>query len=209
MKKAGSAIVIILSLVAITVIVVSVLNVRAPASVDPTPTAVPSATVPVFLTTTLSSTPDPCAPENIEATIVEFDKLSREFSDTFILAQNTPAVQLSPVISKLQQLRRSAEDFKVPGCLSTLKEHQLGFMNTAIATSLLLYSSFAGEATQTMTKDQMSKIVLQVNQYMRQASDYGNKYTIEMARLLGITLTPSYTPEPTSLSTPSVTAAVH
>ncbi len=193
MKKTGSTTaVIILSALGIIVIVGSLLNLRTPSPATPTATAT------VFLTATSSQTPDPCAPEHIEATIVEFDKLSREFSDVFVLAQNTQAAQLAPLISKMQEIRRKAEIFAIPGCLSVLQEYQLGFMNTAIATSLLLYSSFPDNTTPTVTKEQIQKIVIQVNQNMAQANDYGNKYTAEMARLLGITLTPSSTSAPSS-----------
>ncbi|RPJ27308.1 MAG: hypothetical protein EHM33_08540 [Chloroflexi bacterium] len=204
MKKTGTtAIVIILSIVAIVVIVVSLLNTRPPAEVAPTPTSTGTATP--ILTPTLTHTPDPCAPENIEAAIIEFDKLSREFSDTFVLAQNTAAAQLSPVIIKMQEIRRHAEDFMVPACLSTLKEYQLGFMNTAIEASLLLYSSFSGDPNQSLTQAQVNDIVAQVNQRMAETSEYGNKYTAEMGNLLGVTLTappPTLEPEDLSTSTP-------
>jgi hypothetical protein len=204
MKKTGStAIVIVLSIVAIVVIVVSLLNMRAPAEEHPAPTG----TATVVQTPTLTQTPDPCAPQNMASTIMEFDKLSREFSDTFVLAQNTAAVQLSPVISEMQEIRRRAEDFRVPPCLATLKEYQLGFMNTAIDTSLLLFSSFTGDPNQTITQEQVNAIVAQVNQLMTQTSQYGNQYTIEMARLLGVTLTPSRTPRPEAVPTEVGTTA--
>ena len=204
MKKTRTAAigVIILSIVAIIVIVVSLLNVRtAPVASDPTlantNTALPTSTA------TITSTPDPCAPENIRATIMELDKVSRQFSDTFVLAQNTPAAQLSPTVSEMQAIRRSAEDFVIPSCLSTLKDYQLGFMNTAINVSLLLYSSFSGDPNQTLTQEQVNSVVTQVNQLMTEATDYSNKYTIEMASLLGITLTPS--PSKTQAESTSVT----
>ncbi len=200
MKKIGAT-VMILSIAAIVVIVVSLLNIRPPAPAAPTITSTWTAT-PV-LTPTLTRTPNPCAPENIDATIIEFDKLSREFSDTFVLAQKTAAAQLSPIIIKMQEVRRHAEDFAVPACLVTLKDYQLGFMNSAINTSLLLYSSFPGDSNQSLSKEQINKIVAQVNEGMTQTSDYGTKYTAEMGRLLGVTLTPSPTLEQQS---PSATA---
>ncbi|MGB8984749.1 MAG: hypothetical protein WCC12_22980 [Anaerolineales bacterium] len=184
--------VIILSVVAIAASLLS--SCTPTATLPPAETDVPTAVLP-------TTTPDPCAPENIESTIVEFDKLSREFSDSFVLAQNTPAAQLSPTIAAMQNIRRRAEDFTVPSCLFKLKEYQLGFMNTAINTSLLLYSSFSGDPSQTLNQEQVNTIVGQVNQLMAQANDFGNKYTTEMARLMGITLTPPPTMDPNILLT--------
>lgn len=188
--------IMILSIVIVLVLVVSLLNACVPAAPAPIPTTMN--TEAILSTATITDTPDPCARENIQATIVEFDKVSREFSDVFVLAQNTPAAQLSPTISDMQKIRRSAEDVQVPLCLAALKEYQLDFMNTAIDVSLLLYSSFSVDPSKTLTQEQINNIVAQVNQRMNQASDYSKKYTIEMARLLGVTLTPSPTaPEPT------------
>src|SRR6266540_2455166 len=98
--------VIVLSIVAIIVIVISLLNVAPQAEPSLTPTSTEVATS----TPTITPTADPCAPENLRDTIMEFDKISREFSDTFVLAQNTAAAQLSPTIIELQRIRRSAED---------------------------------------------------------------------------------------------------
>ena len=153
---------------------------------------------------TITNTPDACAQENLQATVNDFDKISREFDDAFVLAQNTPAAQLADIIAEMQRVRRNAQDFPAPICLATLKEYQLGFMNAAIEASLTLYSSFADASNKAMTQDQVNAIVAQVNQAMAQAVDYGNKYTIEMARLLGVTLTPS--PTMPSETTPSPAA---
>ncbi|RPI92606.1 MAG: hypothetical protein EHM40_02255 [Chloroflexi bacterium] len=207
MKKTGLAAagIIILSLVAILVIVVSLLNAAPPAL--PAPAINHTQTKAITLTPTLTATPDPCSVENFQGTLMAFDQVSREFSDAFVLAQNTPAARLSTVIPDMQKIRRRAEDFAVPPCLTTLKEHQLGFMNTAIDVSLLLYSSFSGDPNQTLTQEQVNGVVAQVNQLMTQASDYARQYQTEMARLLGVTLTPSpSTPEPDDASTPVETS---
>lgn len=174
--------VIALSILGIVVIVASLLNIRPP-GLPPTPTTTPS------------PTPDPCGPGNIERTIMEFDKLSREFNDAFVLAQNTPAVQLAPGITEMQRIRRSAEDYSVPTCLEDLKNYQLGFMNTAIGATMVLFSSFSGDASQAMTQEQVESIIKLVNQRMYEASQFSVQYTTEMAGLLGVTLTPFPTPE--------------
>jgi hypothetical protein len=191
--------VIALSLVAITVILVSLLNVAPPPA--PLPTMTETQTAPP--TSTITPTPDHCATENLQATLLPFDQISREFSDTFVLAQNTPAAQLSPMISELQKIRRRAQDYFVPPCLSALKKYQINFMNTAIDVSLLLYSSFPGEPNDSLTQEQVDTIVAQVNQLMIELSDHGQQYAIEMARLLGVTVTPSPpTLEPRDTATP-------
>jgi len=108
-------------------------------------------------------------------------------------------MSISHGVVRRGEIRRSAEDFTVPACLNTLKEYQLGFMNTALNTSLLLYSSFA--ADKNLTNEQANAIFTQVNQQMAQTNEFGNQYTIEMARLLGVTLQAPPTLEPTAVGT--------
>ena len=176
---------------AFTVIVVIVLVATfALSAVTPqTATATTTATSPP----TITSTPDLCGEKNISDTVTRFDALSREFNDAFVLAQNTQAAQLSPVITDMQRIRRNAQDYNAPSCLDTLKQDQLGFMNAAIDASLALFSTFGGNASNSLTQDQMQQVVLAVNQRLNDARQYSSQYTLEMARLLGVTLTPSPT----------------
>ena len=152
-------------------------------------------------TSTSTNTPDPCSTERIGDTVSRFDRLSREFNDAFVLAQNTPAAQLSTNITELQRIRRAAEDFVVPGCLDELKRLQLGFMNSAIDATITLYSNFSGDPNQQVTEEQVKTAVLAVNQSMTAAQEYSFMYTVEMGRLLGITLTPSPTIPPSGTET--------
>jgi hypothetical protein len=156
-----------------------------------------------------TATPDPCAQQNIQSTLIEFDKLSREFSDSFALAQNTGAAQLAPIISELQRIRREAEDYVIPPCLTKLKEYQLGFMYSSIDAFMMMYSNFANVAMQDLSNPNYKPVIDLVNQRLAQANDYRNKYQIEGARLLGITLPaptatviPSETPTPAPSATP-------
>ncbi|HEX2696615.1 MAG TPA: hypothetical protein VHM28_02835, partial [Anaerolineales bacterium] len=156
----------------------------------------PAESVPTATSTllpTITYTPDPCAQANIQGTVNDFDKLSREFNDAFEIAKITPAYQLTPIISELQRIRRAAEDYVVPSCLKTLKQHQLDFMNTAINITFVLYQASGGSPNTTLTQDQTKALAAQVNQLLGRAIDDGNNYTIEMAHLLGVTLTPSPT----------------
>ena len=181
--------IIIFSLLAITVLVFSLLNTRPAAPVTPTP-GPPTATF----------TPDPCSEANLEATIRDFDKLSRQFSDRFVLAQNTPAAQLADIITEMQDIRRSAEDYAIPLCLNTLKNHQLAFMTAAIDATLSLYSSFSGDQARNMTQEQVQTVIGYVQQRIADAGAISEQYTAEMARLLGIPL-----PTPTAWLIPDLT----
>src|SRR5512135_2847227 len=149
MKRGGYAAILV---ILFTIIVIVVLIASFALSTQPPKVATPTSTR--FLTATPvtpTSTADPCEAKDMMATVTDFDKLSREFNDAFVLAQNTPAAQLSPVITDMQRIRREAQDYAAPSCLSLLKQHQLNFMNAAIDAALSLYSAFGGNQTSNMT----------------------------------------------------------
>jgi hypothetical protein len=99
----------------------------------------------------------------------------REFDDTSQLASSLPAQQLPEVISNMQRIRRTAEDLPIPNCLTTLKSHQLNHMNVMIQTLL----AFVGGANpETLTNG------------LANARQEYDRYSIELVRLLGITLAP-------------------
>ena len=125
-------------------------------------------------TVSATQTPDPCAEANLPAEVEKVHKITREFDDYATLASNTPQSQLVQVIPELQRVLRDAEDQAVPACLSDLKTLQLKHMNTVVQTLLLFVSS--GD-------------VNTVAQGIAQARALHTQYDIEMARLLGITLT--------------------
>ena len=177
---------IVISVIAMIVVVGSLFGAQAVKA----PITSTASNTPIPPTSTSTSTPDACALEYISATIARFDRLSREFSDAFLLVQNTPAAQLAPGISELQRIRRDAQDFAIPACLGDLKEYQLGFMNVAIDAAVILYSNFSGDPNKTMTQEQVDLAINIVNQRMVEANQLSTQYTVEMARLLGITLTP-------------------
>lgn len=122
------------------------------------------------------STPDPCAPENIKASVQEVHKFMREFDDASTLAASRPREELADSIANLQRIRRDAEDQSTPGCLSTLKTYEVSHMNTVINTLI----AFMGGA------DQSS-----VDQGIALARQQHDQYTLELARLLGITMVPA------------------
>jgi hypothetical protein len=99
----------------------------------------------------------------------------REFDDASQLASNLPAQQLPETISNMQRIRRAAEDLQTPDCLSTLKTHQLNHMNVMIQT---LLAFVGGSDQETLTNG------------LANARQEYNLYSLEIARLLGITLAP-------------------
>jgi len=129
----------------------------------------------------LTATPDPCTSANLPATVQDINGLMREFDDASQLAANLPVQQLPDVISNMQRIRRAAEDLQVPACLSTLKDHQLNHMNIMIQTLL----GFVGGANQETLTNGLAKA--------RQEHDL---YSLEIIRLLGLTITPITTTPP-------------
>lgn len=127
----------------------------------------------VPLTTSLEE--DPCSPQNLPVTVQPLNDLMREFEDASQLASNSAAQQLTQVISDLQRIRRSAEDVQIPTCLTTLKTHQLNHMNLMIQTLL----AFVGGASQEELTNGLERA--------RQEHDL---YSLEIVRLLGVTLAP-------------------
>ncbi len=132
-----------------------------------------------------TATPDPCAKENIEVEVTKVHKFMREFDDASILAANMPREQLGTAIAGLQKIRRDAEDQLVPSCLFTLKTYQIAHMNTVINTLI----AFLGGSDQAI-----------IDQGIAIARQQHDQYTLELARVLGITVIPEsdlYTPTAT------------
>jgi len=127
----------------------------------------------VPLTTSLEE--DSCSPQNLPVTVQPLNDLMREFEGASQLASNSAAQQLPQVISDLQRIRRSAEDVQIPACLTTLKTHQLNHMNLMIQTLL----AFVGGATQE-----------ELTNGLEMARQEHDLYSLEIVRLLGVTLAP-------------------
>ena len=132
----------------------------------------------------LTSTPDPCTAENLAESIKNVNGLQREFDDASQLASNLAREQLPGAISGMQRIRRAAEDHQAPACLATLKAHQLAHMNIVIDTMIAFVGGAESET---------------LNKGIAEASAEHDLYTLEIARLLGITLEPVTTvPIPTA-----------
>jgi hypothetical protein len=136
----------------------------------------------------LTGTSDPCSLPQLETEVQKVHKHMREFDDASILASNMPREQLSNSIADLQRIRREAEDEQIPACLTNLKAIQVQHMNSVINTLI----AFMGGT------DQQS-----LDQGISLARQQHDQYTLELARMLGLTVVaatmppaPSETPAP-------------
>jgi hypothetical protein len=106
-------------------------------------------------------------------------KHMREFDDASVLASKLPRDQVSGSVADLQRIRREAEDEEIPACLTNLKKYQVDHMNSVINTLLAFI-----DGSDTKTLEQGIGIA-------RQQHD---QYTLELARLLGLTVVPATVP---------------
>jgi hypothetical protein len=127
-------------------------------------------------TPTITATPDLCASESIQSEVDKVHRHMREFDDASILASSTPRDQLSSAIADLQRIRRAAEDEIIPPCLGDLKRYQIQHMNSVIET-LIAFISGSDQAV--------------LDQGIAIARQRHDQYTLELARLLGITVVPA------------------
>lgn len=144
---------------------------------------------PATPTITITTTPDLCAPESIQAEVDKVHRHMREFDDASTLATSMPRDQLSSSIADLQRIRREAEDEVVPACLGNLRTYQIQHMNSVIETLLAFVRGTSDQAI--------------LNQGIALAGQQHDQYVLELARLLGLTpvagtavVIPSETPTP-------------
>jgi len=135
----------------------------------------PIATQPEVLVTSTTTTDDPCSSENLPTTVQGLNDLMREFDNASQVVSTTPAKQLPGIVSTLQRIRRGAEDTQIPACLGELKTHQLNHMNLMIQTLI----AFVGGANKEA-----------LNAGLEKARKEHDLYSLEIVRLLGITLAP-------------------
>jgi hypothetical protein len=122
-----------------------------------------------------SPTPDLCSTENISTTTRLVNDYMRQFDDYSVLASSIVQSQMVLVIPPMQAIRRDAEDQAIPACLAELKRLGLLHMDSTLQALLAFQSN---SNVQTLTA-----AILQSRQYHEQ-------YTLELARVLGVTLTP-------------------
>jgi hypothetical protein len=91
-----------------------------------------------------SSTSDPCASENLESQVMPVHALMRAFDDSAQVAVLADVSQMVFVIPPLQEIRRRAEDLRVPDCMATLQDLEIQYMNSVINTLLVFMQVGAG-----------------------------------------------------------------
>lgn len=141
-------------------------------------------------------TKDLCAPENIKGEIEKITVAQRDFDDISFLAQSTPQNQAAVVILELQRYRKVALDQKAPACLKALKENQIKYMTSVVATMM----NFMVPGKTDLVSQQLTITrELRVN------------YDAELARLLGVkyeTPTPLPTQAPTAVPSEATPVAL-
>jgi hypothetical protein len=177
----------LLLIISTLVLTLALVGCGTPPSTPQTPNVAP-ATETESVPPTDTVTPDPCSPGQIEAQVQKVHRHMREFDDASILASSTPREQLSGSIADLQRIRREAEDEPIPTCLTNLKTYQVQHMNSVISTLI----SFMGGADQN-----------NLDQGISLARQQHDQYTLELARVLGLTVVPATTPDiPAEAPTP-------
>jgi hypothetical protein len=151
----------------------------APTSTSTSAPPPPVATETLSVPPTMTSTPDPCGPEQIQAEVQKVHRHMREFDDASTLASSTPREQLNDSIANLQRIRREAEDEAVPPCLTNLQKYQVDHMNSVISTLI----AFLGGADKQALEPGITL-----------AKQQHDQYTLEFARLLGLTVEPASPP---------------
>lgn len=124
-------------------------------------------------TIAITTTPDLCASDKIQAEVDKVHRHMREFDDASKLTYSIPRDQLSSSIADLQRIRREAEDEVVPACLENLRTYQIQHMNSVIETLL----AFVRGNTELAV----------LNQAIALAGQQHDQYILELARLLGLT----------------------
>ncbi|MFH1184928.1 MAG: hypothetical protein V1755_07800 [Chloroflexota bacterium] len=132
-----------------------------------------------------TSTPDPCSAENLVVSVNPLNDLMRQFDDYAALASNVAQSELLKVIPPMQAIRRAAQDQIAPTCLVDLKRFELLYMDSVLQTLLAFQ------------KPNPNIAVLGTG--IVASRQYHDQYSVELARLLGVTLTtatPIGTPAP-------------
>ncbi len=131
--------------------------------------------------TSLNSKPntDPCTAGAQSQSYQLLNSLLREFDDAAILAINLPREQVVEQVEAMQSIRRETERLPVPGCLSNLKVRMVDYMNKVVD----LLVAFVGGVP--------PDLVLQA---LEGTSTLRDDMELEMAKVIGATVTPYPTP---------------
>jgi hypothetical protein len=149
-------------------------------------------------TTFPTSTQDVCTPGNISAQVDRLHAITREFDDTFGLAQSLNLNSVVPLVQDMQRIKRNAEDLVVPVCLNKLKEYQLLYMNSGIEVFTAVLSITSSNPN--LDQNTLNQITVPLLENVLGAAKL---YLDEQAKLMGWTPVPIPTLEGSVTVTPT------
>lgn len=188
-------IVVVVSLVLVLSLVYGAANLT---QTPPTPVSTNTEVAPTnspFPTGTLNA----CSSANIPSQVEQLHAITREFDDTFGLAQTLRLEDAVPLVQDMQRIKRNAEDQIVPACLAKLKEYQLLYMNSGIEVFTTVYSLTSSNPN--INQNTLNSVTVPL---FEQVLGAAKLYLDEQAKLMGWTPIPIPTLEGsvTATSTP-------
>lgn len=150
----------------------------------PTLTAEPTFSLPTN-TPAPTTTPDVCSTANLPQQVERLHTLTREFDDTFGLAQTLRIEETVSLVQDMQRIKRNAEDQVVPACLSKLKEYQLLYMNSGIEVFTTVYSLTSSNPN--INQNQLNSVTVPL---LEQVLGAAKLYVDEQSKLMGWTPIP-------------------
>jgi hypothetical protein len=162
------------------------------------PTSTPEPTIISLPTNTPAptNTPDACSPEGIPQQVERLHALTREFDDTFGLAQTLRIDETVSLVQDMQRTKRNAEDQNVPACLAKLKEYQLLYMNAGIEVFTTVYAITSSNPN--LNQNQLNSVTIPLLENVLSA---GKLYVDEQSKLMGWTPVPFPTLEGSTTAT--------
>lgn len=163
------------------------------------PTSTPKPTFPLPTNTPVpTNTPDVCSVENIPRQVERLHALTREFDDTFGLAQTLRIEETVSLVQDMQRIKRNAEDQDVPICLSKLKEYQLLYMNSGIKVFTTVFSLTSSNPN--ISQKQLNSVTIPL---LEEVLGAAKLYVDEQSKLMGWTPAPFPTLEGSVTATPT------
>lgn len=187
-------IVVVVSLVLILSLVYGAANLT---QTPPTPVPTNTESLPTntpFPTGTLNA----CSSQNVSAEVERLHAITREFDDTFGLAQTLRLEQAIPLVSEMQRIKRTAEDLDIPPCLVKLQEYQLLYMNSGIEVFTTVYAVTSSNPN--IDQNTLNSIT---GPLLEQVLSSAKLYLDEQAKLMGWTPFPIPTLEGSMTVTPT------
>lgn len=151
-----------------------------------TPTSTPEPTFSLPTNTPApTNTPDVCSTANLPQQVERLHTLTREFDDTFGLAQTLRIEETVSLVQDMQRIKRNAEDQVVPACLSKLKEYQLLYMNSGIEVFTTVYALTSSNPN--INQNQLNSVTVPL---LEQVLGAAKLYVDEQSKLMGWTPVP-------------------